>query len=55
MTKKINATEDAVRAVNKAIDRRRRAIFTKNDLQEIVIENLPDVGANQRTLIKVNF
>lgn len=52
MMKKVNATEDAVRGVKKAIDSRRRAIFTKNDLQEIVLENLPDVGANQRTLIK---
>ncbi len=49
---KSNATEMAIGAIKTSLDKRRRAIFTKNDLQEIVIENLPDVGANQRTLIK---
>lgn len=34
------------------MNNRRKAIFTKNDLQEIVIQNLPDVGVNQRILIK---
>ncbi len=47
-----NKTEEAKRALETNLDNRRRAIFTKNDLKEIVIQNLPDVGVNQRTLIK---
>lgn len=50
--KKEHATEEAICALKTSLDNRRRGIFTKSDLQEIVIENLPDVGVNQRTLIK---
>ena len=50
--KKQGSTEEAMKAIQLNLDNRRRAIFTKNDLKEIVIQNLPDVGLNQRTLIQ---
>ncbi|MEP6847564.1 MAG: hypothetical protein ABI999_01820 [Acidobacteriota bacterium] len=45
-------TAEVIRIVERNLDKRRRAIFTKSDLQEIAIQNLPDVGVNQRALIK---
>jgi len=45
-------TRQTLRVVKKSLQSLRNAIFTKSDLQEIVLQNLPDVGPNQRALIR---
>lgn len=45
-------TNEAIRTLVTRLNHRRRAIFKKKDLEQIVIENLPDLGENQRAIIK---
>src|SRR5438034_139073 len=47
-----NKAVETINAVKISLQAQRRAIFTKNELQHIVIQNLPDVGENQRAIIK---
>lgn len=43
---------ESIRSVKKTLGPLRNAIFSKNDLQEIALRHLPDVGSTQKALIK---
>ncbi len=50
--KNSSKTKTVLRTIKSSLDKRRRAVFTKKDLQEIVIENLSNVSENQRAILK---
>jgi predicted transcriptional regulator of viral defense system len=45
-------TKKAIKALKTNLRNQQSAIFKQRDLEEIVLEHVPDVGANQRALIK---
>ncbi len=52
---KRDSAKEAIKLFQNNLKSRQNAILTKTDLQEIVIQNLPDVGLNQRTLIRAQI
>ena len=41
-----------VKTIQQALSSRSNGIFTKTDLKDIVIQNLPEIGVNQETIIR---